>query len=85
MTLPTWKQAFVILGGSIVLAFSACFGFAVVANTRIPDDVLLVLLIILAVIAFAALFVGVPYSLVVMLIRLVRGSKSPPPETPDGQ
>jgi hypothetical protein len=86
MKLPTWKQAFVILGGSLVLSFCACFGFMVSADYADQNNFALVVMFSLGIVAIITVFGLIPYSLIVLCIRFVKAlaTPPPPPEKPDG-
>ena len=84
MKLPTWKQAFVILGGASALSFCACFGFLVSAEYADNNSFAAVLMVSLGIVAIVCLFIAIPYSLIVMFIRFVRALMAPPPEKPNG-
>jgi hypothetical protein len=84
MKLPTWKQAFLILGGALVLNFCACFGFLVSAEYADQNSFAAVVTVALGIVALITLLIVIPYSLVVMCIRMIRAlmAPSPPPPTP---
>lgn len=85
MKLPTWKQAFIILGGALALAFCTCFGFMVSTQYADASSFAADVMIGFGIVSIVCLFVAVPYALVVMFIRLVRAlmaPPSPPPSSP---
>ena len=82
MKLPTWKQAFIILGCAIVLNFCACFGFLVSAEYADRNSFAAFVMVSLGIVAIVTLVVVIPYSLIAMLIRLVRALRTPPPLPP---
>jgi hypothetical protein len=77
---PTWKQVLVMLGGSLLLAASACFGFVVSLGNNFNqggDPVLTPLTAILFFVGVVGFLVG----LVMLIIRMVRragGARKPP-------
>jgi hypothetical protein len=93
MKLPTWKQAFIILGGAVAIAFCACFGFMVSTQYADASSFGFDVMVGFGIVAIVCLFVAIPYSLIVMFIRFVRALKTPqapppppppPPENPHG-
>jgi hypothetical protein len=70
---PTWKQAFVMFGGGIALAISACFGCLFTVDYRgranAALDGLTMVLGILVFVGVIATFVGAIF----VLMRILRG------------
>lgn len=85
---PTWKQGFVLLGGSLVLAVSACFGclFTLDLGGRRgwASSGLEAVAILLGILAFAGLL-GMLVGGVLLFMRILRalfGSAEPRPPSP---
>jgi hypothetical protein len=82
---PTWKQAFVIFGGGLALAISACFGclFTTMSVGSRSNAALEGFAILLAIIAFTGLLAS-GVGVVLVLMRMLRGMFGKKDDIPGG-